>query len=162
MPGLALAVRGTQNVVPGQSLALHGKDAEKAKPSRMLTSTRLALHGKTMKTSWPTRFAENVHNFQGYPIGKTLQYLTDPEIISLAGGLPSPEVFQRSQMRQASAAALDANIDRIMQYSPIPGEATLVDAVLAFSNATRSGSATRTSSSPVAARPVSISPAASC
>lgn len=85
-----------------------------------------------MKTSWPTRFAENVKNFQGYPIGKTLQYLTDPEIISLAGGLPSPEVFQRSQMRQASAAALDANIDRVMQYSPIPGEATLVDAVLAF------------------------------
>jgi 2-aminoadipate transaminase len=85
-----------------------------------------------MKTSWPTRFAENVRDFQGYPIGKTLQYLTDPEIISLAGGLPSPEVFQRSQMRQASAAALDANIDRVMQYSPIPGEATLVDAVLAF------------------------------
>jgi 2-aminoadipate transaminase len=85
-----------------------------------------------MKKSWPTRFAENVRDFQGYPIGKTLQYLTDPEIISLAGGLPSPEVFQRSQMRQASAAALDANIDRVMQYSPIPGEATLVDAVLAF------------------------------
>ena len=85
-----------------------------------------------MKKSWPTRFAENVRDYQGYPIGKTLQYLTDPEIISLAGGLPSPEVFQRSQMRQASAAALDANIDRVMQYSPIPGEATLVDAVLAF------------------------------
>ena len=85
-----------------------------------------------MKTSWPTRFAENVRNFHGYPIGKTLEYLTDPEIISLAGGLPSPDVFQRSQARQASAAALDANIDRILQYSPVPGEASLVDAVLRF------------------------------
>ncbi len=85
-----------------------------------------------MKKSWPTRFAENVRNYQGYPIGKTIQYLTDPEIISLAGGLPSPEVFQRSQLRQASVRALDSNIDRIMQYSPIPGEACLVEAVLAF------------------------------
>ncbi len=85
-----------------------------------------------MKTSWPTRFAENVRNYQGYPIGKTLEYLTDPEIISLAGGLPSPEVFQRSLLRQTSAEALDTNIDRIMQYSPVPGEGKLVDAVLAF------------------------------
>lgn len=85
-----------------------------------------------MKKSWPSRFAENVRNYRGYPIGKTLEYLTDPEIISLAGGLPSPEVFQRSLVREASAAALDANIDRILQYSPVPGEAALVDAVLRF------------------------------
>jgi 2-aminoadipate transaminase len=82
--------------------------------------------------NWQSRFAENVRDYQGYPIGKTLEYLTDPEIISLAGGLPSPEVFQRSQVRQASAAALDANIDRILQYSPIRGEAALVAAVLGF------------------------------
>jgi len=88
--------------------------------------------GKPMKTPWPTRFAENVRNYQGYPIGKTIQYLTDPEIISLAGGLPSPEVFQRSQLKEGSARALEENIDRIMQYSPIPGEKTLVDAVIAF------------------------------
>jgi 2-aminoadipate transaminase len=81
---------------------------------------------------WRSRFAENVRDYEGYPIGKTLQYLTDPEIISLAGGLPSPEVFLRSQLRDATAAALDTDIDRIMQYSPIPGEATLVDAVLQF------------------------------
>jgi 2-aminoadipate transaminase len=82
--------------------------------------------------NWQSRFAENVSHYQGYPIGKTLEYLTDPEIISLAGGLPSPEIFQRSLVREASAAALDANIDRILQYSPIPGEAALVDAVLGF------------------------------
>jgi 2-aminoadipate transaminase len=85
-----------------------------------------------MKKSWPTRFAENVRYFEGYPIGKTIQYLTDPEIISLAGGLPSPEVFQRSQLREASVHSLNTSIDRIMQYSPIPGEAALVDAVLGF------------------------------
>ena len=85
-----------------------------------------------MKTGWAARFAENVRDYEGYPIGKTLQYLTDPEIISLAGGLPSPEVFQRNELRMASEKAFDLEIDRIMQYSPCPGEATLVDAVLRF------------------------------
>ena len=85
-----------------------------------------------MKTDWPSRFADNVRDFQGYPIGKTIQYLTDPEIISLAGGLPSPDVFQRSGFRLASERACDTEIDRIMQYSPIPGEARLVQAVLRF------------------------------
>jgi len=85
-----------------------------------------------MKTDWPSRFAENVRDYQGYPIGKTIQYLTDPEIISLAGGLPSPDVFQRSELRIATERAFDIGIDRIMQYSPIPGEASLVQAVLGF------------------------------
>jgi 2-aminoadipate transaminase len=82
-----------------------------------------------MKGDWNQRFADNVRDYKGYLIGKTIQYLTDPEIISLAGGLPSPEVFQRSKLRSDTQRAFDQDIDRIMQYSPIPGEATLVDAV---------------------------------
>ena len=72
-----------------------------------------------MKSSWRSRFAENVRDFEGYPIGKTLQYLTDPEIISLAGGLPSPDVFQRTELRLATEKAFDREIDRIMQQKPI-------------------------------------------
>jgi 2-aminoadipate transaminase len=85
-----------------------------------------------VRSDWRSRFAANVRDYEGYPIGKTLQYLTDPEIISLAGGLPCPDVFQRSELRMATELAFDRDIDRIMQYSPIPGEATLVDAVLRF------------------------------
>jgi len=85
-----------------------------------------------VKSNWRSRFAENVRDYEGYPIGKTIQYLTDPEIISLAGGLPSPDVFQRTELRMATERAFDRDIDRIMQYSPIPGEATLVNAVLRF------------------------------
>jgi 2-aminoadipate transaminase len=85
-----------------------------------------------MKTAWTDRFAENVRDYEGYPIGKTLQYLNDPEIISLAGGLPSPEVFLRSELRTAAEDACDRDINRIMQYSPIPGEANLIDATLRF------------------------------
>ncbi len=85
-----------------------------------------------MKKAWHSRFAENVRDFQGYPIGKTIKYLTDPEIISLAGGLPSPDVFQRSEVRLASQPG-PGDTDR-PHHAVLtdPGEATLVDAVLGF------------------------------
>ena len=67
-----------------------------------------------MKSDWRSRFADNVRDYQGYLIGKTIQYLTDPEIISLAGGLPSPEVFQRSKLRSDTQRAFDQDIDRII------------------------------------------------
>lgn len=85
-----------------------------------------------MMENWKDRFAANVRDFEGYPIGKTLKYLTDPEIISLAGGLPSPDVFLRSEVRLESERILEDHIDRILQYSPIPGEAGLYQAVLKF------------------------------
>jgi 2-aminoadipate transaminase len=85
-----------------------------------------------LPSDWRSRFATNVRDYEGYLIGKTIQYLTDPEIISLAGGLPSPDVFQRSELRAATGAAFDRAIDRIMQYSPIPGEADLLGAVIRF------------------------------
>ena len=85
-----------------------------------------------MRKDWRSRFAENVRDYLGYQIGKTIQFLTDPEIISLAGGLPSPDVFQRSLLKEASARDLDTSVDRVMQYSPIPGETALIDAVLGF------------------------------
>jgi len=85
-----------------------------------------------MIQAWASRCAENVRDYEGYPIGKTLEYLKDPEIISLAGGLPSPDVFQREEMRLASERILQTDIDRVMQYSPIPGEAGLLQAVLGF------------------------------
>ena len=82
-----------------------------------------------MKSDWRSRFADNVRDYEGYLIGKTIQYITDPQIISLAGGLPSPEVFQRTKLRSDTELAFDRDIDRIMQYSPIPGEATLIAAI---------------------------------
>jgi len=85
-----------------------------------------------MIKDWESRFAPTIRSYEGYPIGKTLKYLADPEIISLAGGLPSPDVFPRAESRAASQLALEKDIDRIMQYSPIPGEAALFEALRAF------------------------------
>jgi len=77
-------------------------------------------------------FADKIKNYDGYPIGKTLSYITDPKIISLAGGLPSPDVFQTSEFRTVSEKILSNDIDKIMQYSAIPGEQILLMQSLAF------------------------------
>ena len=80
-------------------------------------ATRVLGGHAQVKTGWTSRFATNVRDYQGYLIGKTIQYLNDPEIISLAGGLPSPDVFQRARLRSASDLACDRDVDRIMQYA---------------------------------------------
>jgi len=85
-----------------------------------------------MKENWITKYSDNIRDYEGYPIGKTLKYLADPEIISLAGGLPSPRVFQKSEMQKLSEKYLSNDIDRIMQYSAIPGEASLFNAIINF------------------------------
>jgi 2-aminoadipate transaminase len=87
-----------------------------------------------MTQDWRLRYAENMRSYEGYSIGKLLSLINDPAIISLAGGLPSPEIFLRSEFLQATQRLLDRHIDRIMQYSAIRGEADLLDAVVTFLN----------------------------
>lgn len=81
---------------------------------------------------WENRYGDNIKGYEGYPIGKTFKYLSDPEIISLAGGLPSPEIFQTSEFQAAARKIMARDIEQIMQYSPIPGEQGLLDAVIGF------------------------------
>ena len=76
-----------------------------------------------MIINWQDRFSENIKDYEGYPIGKTLKYLADPEIISLAGGLPSPKVFQKSEMREINLNEIFSGIKRIRGHSqPNPGD----------------------------------------
>jgi 2-aminoadipate transaminase len=81
---------------------------------------------------WDLRFAANMRTYEGYSIGKLLGLINDPTIISLAGGLPSPDMFLREELQMATRQRFDCDIDRIMQYSPIRGEAELIEAVIAF------------------------------
>jgi len=85
-----------------------------------------------MLPDWPSQYAANMRDYEGYSIGKLLSLINDPAIISLAGGLPSPEMFLQEELRLSSRQRLDADADRIMQYSSIRGEAELIDAVAAF------------------------------
>ena len=85
-----------------------------------------------MKTHWENRLSDNMREFGGYSIGKLFKLLNDPEIISLAGGLPSPDMFLKLEMRLASQSRLESDIDRIMQYTPVQGEKGLIDAVIGY------------------------------
>ncbi|MCD4651485.1 MAG: PLP-dependent aminotransferase family protein [Candidatus Cloacimonetes bacterium] len=85
-----------------------------------------------MITNWNDRFSDNIREFEGYSIGKIMKYLNDPNIISLAGGLPSPDMFLKTGMRIASKQRLEEDIDTIMQYTSVPGEKSLVDAIIGF------------------------------
>lgn len=81
---------------------------------------------------WNIRYARNMRGYEGYSIGKLLTLIDDPEIISLAGGMPSPKMFLQEQLRQATRRRFDGHINRIMQYASIRGEGELIDAVIAF------------------------------
>lgn len=85
-----------------------------------------------MRQDWSDLFADNIRDYQGYSIGQLFKYLGDPEIISLAGGLPSPKVFLKTELQQYSKARLEVDGDNIMQYSPIGGEPHLIEAVIRF------------------------------
>ncbi|MCF7793229.1 MAG: PLP-dependent aminotransferase family protein [Candidatus Cloacimonetes bacterium] len=85
-----------------------------------------------MITNWQKRYSDNIKEFEGYSIGKIFKYLNNPEIISLAGGLPSPEMFQVHEMRLASKKRLEEDITTIMQYTAVPGEISLKKAIIDF------------------------------
>lgn len=85
-----------------------------------------------MLQDWNSRFAHNIKDYQGYSIGQLFKYLKDPEIISLAGGLPAPDMFQTGEMQEVSQRLLQSEASAIMQYSDISGEASLKKAVIGY------------------------------
>ena len=70
-----------------------------------------------------------MEEFEGYKIGKLFRYLKDPAIISFAGGLPSSDVFPVDLIRKAAEKSLKQDSDRVLQYTPIPGEGELMEAI---------------------------------
>jgi 2-aminoadipate transaminase len=77
-------------------------------------------------------FAALMVDFEGYAIGKTLAYLSDPEIISFAGGLPSNDVFPLDIIQKAAERSLKEDPAHVLQYSPIPGEKELIQAIIKY------------------------------
>jgi len=73
-----------------------------------------------------------MRGFEGYTIGKLFKYLKDPAIISFAGGLPSSDVFPGDLVRNAVEKSLEQDPDRVLQYTPIPGEEDLMEAVVDY------------------------------
>ena len=85
-----------------------------------------------MPQDWMSRFSDNIRNYEGYSIGKLFKLLNDPETISLAGGLPSPDTFLKHDLQRVSQKRLQEDADTIMQYTDISGETNLIEAVIQF------------------------------
>lgn len=85
-----------------------------------------------MQQNWMSLVSDNIRDYRGYEIGKLFKLLNDPEIISLAGGLPSPDTFLKDELQGASKTRLRENAHTIMQYTDISGEMELIEAVIQF------------------------------
>ncbi len=85
-----------------------------------------------MIKEWKEKYSRIMKDFEGYSIGKIFKYLNNPEIISLAGGLPSPDMFLKSGMREASQKLLADNLEKVFQYSSVPGEVDFIRAIIEF------------------------------
>ncbi len=77
-------------------------------------------------------FSRTMQAFEGYAIGKMLRFLDDPGIISFAGGLPSSDVFPVDIIQKAAEKAVKDDYKSVLQYSPIPGEKDLMDAIIDY------------------------------
>jgi 2-aminoadipate transaminase len=79
-----------------------------------------------------SNFSRIMQEFKGYAIGKMLRFLKDPGIISFAGGLPSSDVFPVDIIQKAAEKSIKDNFKSVLQYSPIPGEKDLINAIIDY------------------------------
>ena len=59
-----------------------------------------------MSVSWSKMYADRTSRMQASDIRELLKLTARPEIISLAGGLPAPELFPIDEYRQAGRRVL--------------------------------------------------------
>ena len=74
-----------------------------------------------MAVSWGTLFAERTERMHASDIRELLKLTARPEIISLAGGLPAPELFPVDEYRRAFEWVLETNGSMALQYGPSEG-----------------------------------------
>lgn len=75
------------------------------------------------------RYSKRVEWCDTSDIGEILKALSDPDILSLAGGLPAPELFPIDDVKVATALVLDREGRRALQYSSAYGDPRLREIV---------------------------------
>ena len=78
-----------------------------------------------MPTPWSHRYAFRTHVIKSSAIRELLKITQRPEVISLAGGLPAPEVFPVEQFQQACTRTLANNGPMALQYGATEGYQSL-------------------------------------
>lgn len=74
-----------------------------------------------MQTPWAHRFAQRTQRMESSAIRELLKLTQLPDIISFAGGLPSPDVFPIEEFKQACDTVLSECGRQALQYSTTEG-----------------------------------------
>ncbi|MFG2979149.1 PLP-dependent aminotransferase family protein [Streptomyces sp. NPDC048331] len=83
----------------------------------------------------PPAFAARATSVEGSPVREILALTERPGIVSLAGGLPAPELFDTEGLRAAYDAAFAVSARRALQYSTTEGAPELRETVAARATA---------------------------
>lgn len=78
-----------------------------------------------METPWEYRYAYRMKGMKSSIIRELLKLTQKPEMISFAGGLPSPEVFPVKEFQEAASRALALSAEKALQYGTTEGYAPL-------------------------------------
>src|SRR5437763_1322850 len=74
-----------------------------------------------MPVSWQRLYAQRTEGMRASDIREILKVTAQPEVISLAGGLPAPELFPVDEYRRAFEWVLETAGPVALQYGPSEG-----------------------------------------
>jgi 2-aminoadipate transaminase len=74
-----------------------------------------------MPVTWQQLYAHRTEGMRASDIREILKVTAQPDIISLAGGLPAPELFPVDEYRRAFEWVLEADGAQALQYGPSEG-----------------------------------------
>jgi 2-aminoadipate transaminase len=74
-----------------------------------------------MPISWQQMYADRTEGMRASDIREILKVTAQPDIISLAGGLPAPELFPVDEYRRAFEWVLESDGAQALQYGPSEG-----------------------------------------
>jgi 2-aminoadipate transaminase len=74
-----------------------------------------------MPVAWQQLYAKRAEGMRASDIREILKVTAQPDVISLAGGLPAPELFPVDEYRRAFEWVLEADGAQALQYGPSEG-----------------------------------------
>src|SRR5438105_2584456 len=74
-----------------------------------------------MPVPWQRLYADRAEGMRASDIREILKVTAQPDIISLAGGLPAPELFPIDEYRRAFEWVLESDGAQALQYGPSEG-----------------------------------------
>ena len=99
-------------------------------------NAQIILYCKVIKKDWYTlmnyNFADRYEGITGSAIRNIFALLADPEIISFAGGNPSPDTFPGEELARISSDILKNDSATILQYGGTYGRNSLLEVLSEF------------------------------